>query len=1193
MADLKILGPVELRGDEGRLAHSFLAGPKRLALLTFLVLNRPRGFQRRDRILPLLWPDKGQKSARNSLSNLLYHIRKSLGGDIIEARGTEEIGINYDMLQCDALDFEKALNEDKTEIAVELYRGNLLEGFYVGNTSPDIAQWLDRERERFRNKYIEALEILALQAENAGDLKKAAEYWEMQIQADPFDTSAVKKNIALLTALGKRGEALKKAESHAAFLLKELDLDRDKILDELISEVDQNAEKIKASGPKKAIASSTHNFKSVAILPLEEFGDNEHIENFASGLHNDLLTRLSAVSDLTVISRTSVLRYRKTKKTIAAIANEIGAGSIVEGSVQIIGDRVRLNIQLIDVGNDYHIWADTYDRKLTAKHLFDIQSELALKITEGLRAKLMPVEKKRIADWAPTNDLEAHRLYTYGRRQVDQRTENGMKRAVEYFQEAVQKDPGYAQAWAGLTDALILQYDYGYKNAKIILPKAEKAIRRALELDPNLAEAHASMGLLYSNRHEGGAAIRELKKAVELQPSYAEAHNWLSWNYQLLGNAVNALESAKTAVNLNPLSPESVSNLSVSYLYNGYPEKALSEALRAVELQPDWGTPAFYQGLALLDLERYSEAKSVLKGLSAPWAGNGPLTTLALCHIMTDDIDAAEKIQAELREKGDIFSTGLIHAALGDTDQALELFQWVEFWDDWETLTIHHLYTDILGPLKKDPRYKQIRNKVYKSRGSENVKVRNNSEPDQKAIAVLPFTDYMNRDELSPFAEGIQNDLITKLSRVDDLTIISGDSMRRLSFEEVSIEEIALKLGVGTVIKGGVQQIVGRIRLTIQLMDATTEQIRWAETYDRELTAENLFNIQSELAEKIAGSLRAELTSTEKSFVGERPTKNLAAYLLYTQGRSYLSQRTEQSIFKSLNLFRDAVKKDPEYANAWAGLAEALLLIKWYKYSTKDELRDPMEAIQKALELNPELGETYCSLGIYHSYYQNGPEAINALEKCIELQPGYSEAYNWLGWVRMIMGDAAGGLKPVERAARLDPLSPYTRVYLAVVYLANNKYQEALEESKSARKIQPEFGLSHFVEGLSLYHLEKYSEAEFSLNESLKLESSNGSPFKNEAYATLALAKAANGSLKEAQKLLDKIKNNKDYFCAGLVEAALNNYEEAHNLFEKVEKFGAFTTPMCRYYFPDVLNPVRNDSRFNALILKLNKSWNM
>ncbi|REL33342.1 hypothetical protein DYD21_11215 [Rhodohalobacter sp. SW132] len=1193
MIELKILGPAELRGEDGNLEHSFLAGPKRLALLTYLILNRPRGMQRRDRILPLLWPEKGQKSARNSLSNLLYHIRNTLGDDILITRGTEELGVDTAKLTCDALEFEKLIEKGTMLKAVELYRSDLLEGLHVPGASPDLDQWLEQERERFRKRYGSALETLAEKDEKRGNLKEAARWWTLKNQAFPYDTRVVKRMIEVHAASENRAEALRIARQHGELLQKELGIDHQETMNELTEGLDKASIKMRHPESDRDHKTERLDFKSVAIMPFEELGKQEDTSNFAGGLHNDLLTRLSGVSALNIISRTSVLQYRETTKPIPQIAEELGAGTIVEGSIQFRSGRMRLNIQLIDVEKDKHIWAETYDREFTAEHFFDIQSELALKITDSLKARLTPSEKKRVAEWAPTDDLEAHRLYTYGRRQLDQRTGKGMKRAVEYFRSAVEQDPDYALAWVGLADALALQYDYGHADKDKTLPRAEEAINRALELDPNLAEAYASLGLLYSNRHQGSAAIRELKRAVELQPSYAEAHNWLSWNYQLLGQPVKALESAKKAVNLNPLSPEALSNLSISYLYNGYLERALSESLRGIEIQPDWDGQAIHHGMALFNLGRYSEAKAVLQDRNVPWAGNGPLATLALCHKMIGETNEAKKIKKELEDKGDLFATGLIEASLGNEDKALSLFEQIDYWDDWETLSIHHLYTDILGPLKKGPRFKGILKSVNHSRGLENIEVKNISKPDKTAIAVLPFTDYMKRNKLSPFAEGIQNDLITKLSRVDDLTIISGDSIRRLSFKEVSIEEIALKLGVGTVIKGGIQQIVGRIRLTIQLIDATTEQIRWAETYDRELTAENLFNIQSELAEKITGSLRDELTSTEKSHVDERPTKNLDAYLLYTQGRSYLSQRTEQSIFKSLNLFRDAVKKDPEYANAWAGLAEALLLIKWYNYSYDDELRDPMVAIQKALELNPELGETFCSLGIYHSYYQNGPEATRALEKCIELQPGYSEAYNWLGWLRMIMGDAAGGLEPAERAARLDPLSPYTRVFLAVVYLANHKYREALEESMSARKIRPEFGLSHFVEGLSLYHLEKYTEAEFSLNESLKLESSNGSPIKNEAYATLALAKVANGKHQEARNLLEKIKDNKDYFCAGLVEAALNNYEEAHSQFGKVEKFGAFTTPMCRYYFPDVLESVRKDSRFDALINKINKSWNM
>ena len=716
MADLKILGPVELRRADGRLEHSFLAGPKRLTLLAYLTLARPRGYRRRDQILPLLWPQKGQKSARNSLSNLLYHIRNTLGKEIILARGTEEIGIDYKKLTCDALNFEKNLKEGKTEEATHLYRGELLEGLHISDASAEFDQWIENERGRYREKYGEALERLGDQAETKGNLKKASELWSLRSKTDPFDTNAVKRNIELLTAIGKKGEAIKKAEEHADFISLEFGSDRRKIIDDLFMDLDDIKKRKIINRLSDEDNLINKGVKTVAILPLDELGHDEKISTFASGLHNDMLTRLSGVADLSVISKTSVLQYRNTNNSIREISGEIGAGSIVEGSVQIIDDRMRINIQLIDVKNDNHIWAEIYDRKLTAQHLFDIQSELALKITDSLKASLTPVEKQRVTEWAPTDDLEAHRLYTYGKNHLDQRTEDGMSRAAEYFQRAVGQDPNFALAWVGLADTMALQYDYGYKTADNTLPKAEKAVNLALKIDPNLAEAYASLGLLLSNRHQGTAAIRELKRAVELQPSYAEAHNWLSWNYQLLGEPQKALQSAKTAVNLNPLSPESVSNLSASYLYTGFPQKSLTEALRGRELQPDWNTLHLYQALALMELKRFSEAKSILDGLAVPWAGNGPLATLALCHIMQNEIDEAEKIEQTLKSKKDHFAFGLIRAAFGDPNHALNLFQKVEYWDDWEILSIYYLNKDIIDPIRNDSRFEEILKQIKKCR---------------------------------------------------------------------------------------------------------------------------------------------------------------------------------------------------------------------------------------------------------------------------------------------------------------------------------------------------------------------------------------------------------------------------------------------------------------------------------------------
>lgn len=709
---LYILGSAELRKADGKLDHSFLAGAKRLALLTYLVLNHSRGFIRRDHLLPLLWPEKNQKNARNSLSNMLYHIRKSLGSSVLEVRGSEELKLNPDLVWCDVFVFQDFVDKGNPEEAAEFYRGDLLDGFHIPDASQQFEQWLDLERERFRAGYLDCLEALAVKAEKDDRIKDAISWQKKRSLEDPLDTKQVKKLLQLMVRTGTREEAMQIAKKHAVLMEKEMSLDADYLFRELTGGMENTGRS--TDGFK---TSSKSDLKSVAVLPLEELGNNQETSGFASGLHNDLLTRLSGISALNVISRTSVLQYRKSDKPIPQIAGELGAGTIVEGSVQFSSGRVRLNIQLIDVKNDNHIWAETYDRVLTTKHLFDIQSELALKITDGLKAKLKPAEKKRVIEWAPTDDLEAYRLYIYGRKHLDQRTETGMSRAEEYFSRAVEQDPKHAQAWTGLADALTLQYGYGHKSKEDTLTPAENAINRALELDSNLAEAYASLGLFYIGLYKGSAAILELKRAVELQPSYAEAHNWLSWNYQILGMPEKALKSAKKAVKLNPLSPEAVSNLSFSHLQNGNVELSQHETLRGKEIHPEWKTLDFYHAIALFYLKRYKEAISVLKDLSVPWAGNGPLATLALCLIKSGNKAEAEKIQSDLKKMNDLFSAGLIHAALDEKDQSLEHFQKVRHWGDWEAISIHKLYPEILGPLKNDPRFLQVLKNAHRSRG--------------------------------------------------------------------------------------------------------------------------------------------------------------------------------------------------------------------------------------------------------------------------------------------------------------------------------------------------------------------------------------------------------------------------------------------------------------------------------------------
>ncbi len=451
--------------------------------------------------------------------------------------------------------------------------------------------------------------------------------------------------------------------------------------------------------------------RSIAVLPFETLGQAEATV-FTDGVHGDMLTRLSKISGLEVTSRTSVMRFRHPEGSLPSIAEELGVSWVLLGEVQESGNQVQVNARLVYAPEDRQVWADSYQRELTAENLFEIQAELAETIAAQLQARLTPAELIAV-EGIPTASLEAYRLYVAGRARLEQRVEADMRRAVDSFQQAVDEDPDFALAWVGLADALILLEDYGYAEpAGSLLGRGREALDRALGLVADLAEAHASLGLWYSHQKEGPAAVRSLERALELRPGYAEAHNWLSWNLMLLGNAPAALASAERSVALDPLSIEAVSNLSLSALINGEAQRALREARRLRELQPGFATGRLYEAAALYQLDRFAEAASLLTDLTVAWAGSGPDGALAVSLVASGQEQEVDNLLARFEQTGDTFNVGLVYAARGRHEEAISAFASVDAWDAWRTLCIRHLFPRALGPLRRDPRFDELMNEV-------------------------------------------------------------------------------------------------------------------------------------------------------------------------------------------------------------------------------------------------------------------------------------------------------------------------------------------------------------------------------------------------------------------------------------------------------------------------------------------------
>ncbi len=462
--------------------------------------------------------------------------------------------------------------------------------------------------------------------------------------------------------------------------------------------------------------------RSLAVLPFEVIGQSGDAAILSSGLHNDLLTELSRVPALTVISRTSVMGYRETTKPVRQIARELNVGTIIEGSVQSAGQRIRLNIQAIDGLRDIHRWAEHYDRELTTENLFVIQTELTQRIVESLHAELAPGQTGSEAG-PPTNDLHAYRLAVEGRMQFDLKTEAGFLHAIELFEEAVDLDPSFGLAWVGLADSLALMEDYGYGDRDVLLARADKAVRRALEIIPDSAEAHTSLSLLLLIQQDAPGAIRELERAIQLQPGYADAHTWLCWLSLLVGRSVVARKSAERAVELNPVSAEAVSNLAHACLAAGDLGRALVEAKRAGKLSPFYTTPTFYEGIALYEQGRFAEARSILTPLSSavagvrtvPWAGIGPDVILALAHVGEGNPDQARSILAGIDAVAFPFAAGVVQAALGEIERAFETFRTVDEMDAWPSLVIHHYHRALEQRVRNDPRFEDLLDVAYRS----------------------------------------------------------------------------------------------------------------------------------------------------------------------------------------------------------------------------------------------------------------------------------------------------------------------------------------------------------------------------------------------------------------------------------------------------------------------------------------------
>ena len=452
-----------------------------------------------------------------------------------------------------------------------------------------------------------------------------------------------------------------------------------------------------------------------------------------------------------------------------------------------------------------------------------------------------------------------------------------------------------------------------------------------------------------------------------------------------------------------------------------------------------------------------------------------------------------------------------------------------------------------------------------------------------KSIAVLPFDNLSRDPDNAFFAEGIQDEILTRLAKVADLKVIARTSSERFKSAPENLPDIAKQLGVLNILEGSVQKVNDQVRVNVQLINAMTNAHLWAEIYDRKLS--DILSVESEIAKTIADTLQARLSGTEVNAMVKRHTENTQAYQFYLKGRFFWNKRDTNDLQKALGYFEQAAKEDPNYALAWSGTADVYALLPLFGGADPaDAYPKAKEAANKAIALDPNLAEPHADLGLIASLFDfDFALSMREFEKSIALNPNYATAHHWFGdSVLQCIGDFNRAIAEMKRALELDPLSVVFSVDLGVAYYFDGRYQEGIAQTRKAIDLDPNAYYPYYNLGELL---EESGDFPGAISEYKKSVALDADPYP---LALLGRAEALNGNREAALKILQQLAVSKRYvadYSVGLVYLGLGDKNQAMDWFEK--SFAKRQPDLNTIRFDPLLRPLHGDPRFEQLAEKI------
>jgi DNA-binding SARP family transcriptional activator/TolB-like protein len=732
MHTLRVFGGASIEGDAGP-----LTGPvtqrHRLALLALLALSQPTGLSR-DKLLAYLWPGRNTNSARNLLNQGIHVVRRALGEDAILSVG-DELRLGPEAVRVDVLEFERSLEAGDPETAVDLYRGPLLDGFFL----PDAGEFdlrVDVERIRLRDRYQRALAELARTATASKDGRAAAGWWRRLAAEDPYNSQVALELMKVLEAVGARADAIRHARVHATLMSQEFGAEPDPAVEALAERIRANpastgtlsetgdeatsageaapTPEVEAGPPDRTdaapgsaslrrrfrsrrlgvsggilllgtagwalanvLSSDTSDVERIAVLPLANLTGDPQQEFYVSGMHEALILELGRITDLTVISRQSVLRYQNSNVPLPVIARELAVDALVEGGVFLVGDSVRITAQLVRANPEGHLWAEAY--RGGVGEALALQSEVARAIAGAVQARMRPEARGQRSGGRAVDPgaqeaflrglyhLERQALGTLSAQEADEAREA----AIVHLEEAVAMDPDWAAAHARLSVAYHWQASAAPEREAELYPKAKAAAVRALELDEEDAQAHASLGFIrFFFEWDWDGAERAYQRALALDPS---AHQGGYALYlRAAGRYDEAVEHFRRAEVRNPLSRALKRQVVVAYFCAGRYDEALRQAEQVTDFWPEGEAVARYgllgnaygaQSMHADAIAAFEEAVALSD--SATWAVQGLAHAQARAGARAEALALLDWLESE---RPDSYHP-VLHVALGQTER--------------------------------------------------------------------------------------------------------------------------------------------------------------------------------------------------------------------------------------------------------------------------------------------------------------------------------------------------------------------------------------------------------------------------------------------------------------------------------------------------------------------------------------------